>query len=315
MPDKSSSSPLESRLLDWLASQFGSDRRLRLPIGDDAAWLELTPEASCVLATDMLMAGVHFEPPPASPWERIGQKALGVNLSDLAAMAARPVAALVSLALPRGTSEADVRRLYDGMVSLADRFDLVIAGGDTNVYQGPLVVNVAVVGVPMGETVWTRGGGRPGDRLAVTGALGGSILGKHWCPEPRLEVAKALVESAVPITAAIDISDGLSLDLARLAQASGCGALVRSADIPIAPAARKLAQAGKSTALEHALTDGEDFELLIAFPSAAWRKVEALETLPVPLTVIGELTGEPGLWCEDERGKRRPLEPRGYWHG
>ncbi len=315
MPDKSSPSSLEARLLDWLATRFGSDRRLRLPIGDDAAWLDLAPEASCVLATDMLMAGVHFEPPPASPWERIGQKALGVNLSDLAAMAARPVAALVSLALPRGTSEADVRRLYDGVVSLADRFGMVIAGGDTNVYEGPLVLNVAVVGVPMGETVWTRGGGRPGDWLAVTGALGGSILGKHWCPEPRLETAAALVKAGVPVSAAIDISDGLSLDLARLAQASGCGAIVRAADIPIAPAAVQLAQDGGPTALEHALTDGEDFELLITLPPAAWQQVETLETLPVPLTVIGELTDEPGLWCEDEQGKRRPLEPRGYWHG
>ena len=315
MPDKSSPSPLEARLLDWLATQFGSDRRLRLPIGDDAAWLDLASETSCVLATDMLMAGVHFEPPPTSPWERIGQKALGVNLSDLAAMAARPVAALVSLAIPRGTSEAEVRRLYDGMVSLADRFDVVISGGDTNVYEGPLVVNVAVVGVPMGETVWTRGGGRPGDRLAVTGALGGSILGKHWCPQPRLETAAALVEAGVPISAAIDVSDGLSLDLARLAQASGCGAVVRAADIPIAPAAKKLALAGKPTALEHALTDGEDFELLVALPPGAWQQVEILETLPVRPTVIGELTDEPGLWCEDEHGKRRPLEPRGYWHG
>ncbi len=313
----SRSRPLEARLLDWLADRFGHDGRLGVPIGDDAACLAIPGSRQCVLATDMLLAGVHFEPPPESPWDRIGQKALGVNLSDLAAMGARPAAALISLALPHGTSDAEVQSLYRGMQRLADRFDVGIAGGDTNVWSGNLVINVAVVGLPVAQTVWRRSGGRAGDLLVVTGTLGGSLLQKHWCAEPRIPTAVCLAEAGIDVHAAIDVSDGLALDLHRLAQASRCGAVLTEKAIPVSGDARVLSSRcpeGPSP-FDRALADGEDFELLLAMSDSEHERASRLPDLPTPLLVVGRLTAEPGLWLEDATGRRRRLPPRGYLHG
>lgn len=162
---------------------------------------------------------------------------------------------------------------------------------------------------------WLRSGAQPGDEILVTGQFGGSILGRHLEFEPRVSEALALVERYA-IRAAIDVSDGLSLDLSRICRESRCGAEIETAAVPIAPAAEQLArQLGDgSTPLDHALGDGEDFELILAAPSAVAKKLLAEQPLETRLTRIGRFTPELGLWQLSADGARSPLAPRGYEH-
>jgi thiamine-monophosphate kinase len=242
---------------------------------------------------------------------RIGRKALAVNLSDLAAMGARPVACFVAVALPRQGGEALARGVYEGIFALARQFDTAIAGGDTNSWNGNLVINVTVVGEVDADKAWKRSGARPGDQILVTGEFGGSIRGKHFDFTPRVAEAMWLGANA-GIQAAIDVSDGLSLDLSRICQESGCGAVVDPAAIPIAAAAREMS-AGRSP-VEHALGDGEDFELILAVATEEAERLLSLQPLAVPLTRIGQFVAEPGLWSLAADGARAPLAPQGYEH-
>jgi thiamine-monophosphate kinase len=236
---------------------------------------------------------------------------MAVNLSDIAAMAGRPVAALASVGLPRRGGRALAEELYQGMREMADAFATPIVGGDTNSWDGPLVINVTLLGEATERGVVRRNGARPGDWLMVTGPLGGSILGKHLDFTPRVREALRLHEAA-PLHAMIDVSDGLAADVFHLCEESGCGAVLFAEAIPITDAARGMND-GRS-ALEHALGDGEDFELAFAVATEEGRKL--VETQPVPgvtLTRIGEFVVEKGLWIE-ENGRRRGLPPNGYVH-
>ncbi|MBW8883543.1 MAG: thiamine-monophosphate kinase [Planctomycetia bacterium] len=282
--------------------------------GDDAAILRMLDGANLVATTDMLMDGVDFELHRHES-ERIGRKALAVNLSDLAAMAASPVAALVSVALPRQGGEALAKRLYEGMLPLAAEFDCPIAGGDTNSWDGPLVISVTALGEVKPQRRWLRSGARPGDSILVTGEFGGSIRGRQFDFIPRVKEALWLAEHA-PIHAAIDVSDGLSLDLSRICEASHCGAVLDLASVPIAPAAHELVtkRNDSQTAIDNALGDGEDFELILAAPPEVAADLVARQPLCVPLTRIGEFIEQPGLFCSGKAGKREPLVPRGYEH-
>jgi thiamine-monophosphate kinase len=282
--------------------------------GDDAAILRVGAEANVVATTDMLMEGVDFALARHEP-ERIGRKALAVNLSDLAAMAAVPVAALVSLCLPRKGGEELAKRLLEGMVPLAAELDCPIAGGDTNSWEGPLVISVTALGEVPPERRWRRSGARPGDAILVTGEFGGSILRKQFDFRPRVREALWLAENAT-VHAAIDVSDGLSLDLSRICEASGCGAVIDLASVPITGAAEQLAGQLRdgTTALDHALGDGEDFELIVAIPADEAEELVAKQPLDVPLTRIGTFVSEAGLFSAGEGGKREPLTPRGYEH-
>jgi thiamine-monophosphate kinase len=245
----------------------------------------------------------------------VGRKALAVNLSDLAAMAARPVAALISLALPREGAESLARELYEGLLPLAERYDVAIAGGDTNSWDGRLVISVTVLGELAEHGPWRRGGGQPGDRVLVTGQFGGSILGRHFDFEPRVDEALQLA-SRYEIHAAIDVSDGLSLDLSRLAAESGCGAQLRLDAIPISADAHALAAESNDgrTALDHALSDGEDFELILTAEPGEAQRIVAEQPLGIPIADIGELVPDAGLWSIDASGARTPLAPRGFEH-
>jgi thiamine-monophosphate kinase len=305
---------MERDLVRWICERLPAHPRMLVGPGDDAAILRLAEDANLVATTDMLMEGVDFELPRHEA-ERIGRKALAVNLSDLAAMAASPVAALVSLALPRHGGEALTKRLYEGMLPLAAEFDCPIAGGDTNSWDGPLVLSVTALGeVPSGRR-WRRSGARPGDAILVTGSFGGSILGKQFEFTPRIVEALWLAEHA-EVHAAIDVSDGLSLDLSRLCEASGCGAALDPGQIPIAPAAEELARQkeDRSTPLDHALADGEDFELILAVPREAAKELLAGQPLETPLTMIGTFIAEPGLFAAGTDLRFHPLPPRGYEH-
>ena len=305
---------MEQKLIAYLRERLPSHPLLRVGIGDDAAVLKMAGADECVVTVDMLMDGVDFDLTTADP-QRVGRKSLAVNLSDLAAMASRPLACVVALALPRSGGMDLARALYEGMLPLAERYQLAIAGGDTNSWDAPLAISVTLLGTVTSTGPLRRCGARPGDRIVVTGAFGGSILGRHFDFEPRMEEAILLAER-YELHAGIDVSDGLSLDLARLCQESGCGALLETSAIPISADAHRLAaeRADGPTPLAHALGDGEDFELILAVAPSDVRRMLADQPLGVPLTAIGHFVSEPGLWHVAENGNRLPLVPCGFQH-
>jgi thiamine-monophosphate kinase len=305
---------MERDLVRWLCNRLPSHERLLTGAGDDAAILRVSAGRDLVATTDMLMDGVDFEL-TRHDLEQIGRKALAVNLSDLAAMAAEAVAALVSVALPRRGGEDLAKRLFEGMLPLAAEYDCPIAGGDTNSWDGPLVVSVTALGEVPHQRRWLRSGARPGDAILVTGQFGGSILGKQFSFTPRVREALWLAENAT-VHAAIDVSDGLSLDLSRVCEASGCGAVLDLTSIPVAAAAEELVQqsADDSTPLDHALADGEDFELVLAVPEDRAARLVAEQPLAVPLTRVGMFIAEQGLFARGKDGQRESITPRGYEH-
>lgn len=299
----------EFAFIDWLRHQAPADSRVLLGPGDDTAAVRLAPGSPVLVTTDMLLDGSCFILADAGP-RRVGRKAMAVNLSDIAAMAGRPTVAVVSVGLPRDGGRAMAEELYLGMREMADRFDTPIVGGDTNSWDGPLAISVTLLGEPTGRGPVTRSGARPGDWLLCTGPFGGSIHGHHLDFSPRVSEAIRLNEIA-DLHAMIDVSDGLAADIWHICTESQVGAVLRADAIPIADAA-KPATDGRS-ALDHALADGEDFELVFAVSPADGRRL--VETQPVPgitLTAIGECV-ESGLWLESD-GARRPLEPQGYVH-
>jgi thiamine-monophosphate kinase len=305
---------VELSFIRWLRERVAPSPQVVLGLGDDAAVLQPTAGMQLVVTTDMLMDGTDFHLSD-TPLARIGHKSLGVNLSDLAAMGARPLAAFVSVALPRSGGEAIAHGLYEGLLAMAAEYQIPIAGGDTNSWDGPLVVSVTAIGEVAQGRAWTRSGAKPGDQILVTGQFGGSILGKHLDVIPRLREAAWLAANA-RIHAAIDVSDGLSLDLARMTEESSCGAVLELDRIPISAAATQLAdeQANGTTPLEHALSDGEDFELILAVPPDEAKRLLELQPLDAPLTRIGQFIEQPGLWSTDAGGGLKPLEPRGWVH-
>jgi thiamine-monophosphate kinase len=305
---------MESEFIRWLRGRLPSHPMLPLGPGDDAAILRWGKDAECVLTVDMLTEGIDFELSKVAP-SRVGRKALAVSLSDLAAMAARPLGALVALALPRAGALALAQQLYEGLIPLAEQYQLAIAGGDTNTWDGPLVISTTLVGEVMPSGPLLRGGALPGDSIVVTGNFGGSLLGHQFDFEPRVQESLWL-KSHYPLHAGIDSSDGLSLDLWRLAEESGCGAELDVSKIPLAAAAFERArQLGDgSTALDHALGDGEDFELILAVPPQAAGEMVDQQPLECRLTRIGRFVPERGMWQVDESGVRRALTPRGYEH-
>ncbi|MEN6405848.1 MAG: thiamine-phosphate kinase [Thermoguttaceae bacterium] len=305
---------MELELIRRLRERLPAHPRLRLGPGDDAAVLEMADVDQCAVTVDLLTDHVDFELSEVGP-RRVGHKALAVNLSDLAAMAAEPLAGVIAVVLPRqGAAELAVA-LYEGILPLAERYQLALAGGDTNTWDGPLAISVTLLGRVTARGPLRRSGARPGDRLLATGSFGGSILGRHLDFEPRVREALKL-HAQYALHAGIDVSDGLSLDLSRVLEESRCGATIWADAVPVSDDARRLAERKNdgSTALDHALGDGEDFELLLAVPPGDAERMLADQPLAgVRLSELGEFTAEPGLWIRDHEG-RRPLEPRGWEH-
>jgi len=250
----------EFAYINWLRRLTPSHPHVLLGPGDDAAALKLSPSAPCLVTTDMLMDGSCFRLAEAGP-RRVGRKAMAVNLSDIAAMAGKPIAAVAAVGLPRQGGRALAEELYRGLRDMADAFDTALAGGDTNSWDGPLVISVTVIGEATGRGPVTRAGARAGDWLLVTGPLGGSIFGKHLDFMPRVREAMQM-HTLADLHAMIDVSDGLAADVHHICEESRCGAVLRAEAIPLTPQASALAD-GRSP-LEHGLSDGEDFELVFA---------------------------------------------------
>ncbi len=300
----------ELSFVEWLREQQPRVHRgVALGIGDDMAVVEHRGDLLAV-TSDMLLEGVHFDS-ATQPFRAIGHKAMACSLSDCAAMAVKPIGATVSLAIPHTTTWLDVQAMYTGMWDIANDYNLAIVGGDTTRWQHPLVIDVAMFAQPFdGIDPVTRYGARVGDGLFVTGPLGGSLLGRHLTFGPRVVEAKMLAVSlGSSLHALMDISDGLSLDVHRLCQASRVGARLDEAMLQDAvhSDAIKASKRDSRSPLEHALHDGEDFELLLATSTDI--KIDG-----VTLLQIGHIT-ESGLEIRTLDGSIEPLEPKGFVHG
>jgi len=308
---------LEQELLVWLRENLPTSGRHSVGLGDDAAVLAGFGQTDVVVTTDMLTEGVDFLLEQVDP-QQVGHKSLGVNLSDLAAMAAEPVAAFVSLVLPRqGSGQLTPLKLaielYRGMIPLAEKLGVEIAGGDTNTWDGPLAISITAIGQTTSRGPLTRSRGQVGDQLLVTGHVGGSILGRHLLVEPRVREA-LLLQERYQLNAGIDVSDGLGLDVSRLAEASLVGAMLELGAIPVSDAAHQLGQRDGLSAVDHALGDGEDFELVLAVSEQEARRILSEQPLQVPVTRIGTLIETRGLWQTSDQGQRKPLVACGYEH-
>jgi thiamine-monophosphate kinase len=281
-------------------------------IGDDCAVLRTDPADDLLLKTDMLVEDVHFRIAGTRP-EDVGWKALAVNVSDIAAMGGRPLHAVLSLALrPELTGEfAD--GLVRGLLECAARYGVALVGGDTNSTAGPAVVNVALTGrVPRGRAV-LRSGARPGDAICVTGALGGSLAGRHLRVTPRVEEAAALVAGGV-VHAMIDVSDGLSSDLGHVLDASGAGAEVFADRVPVHDDAVAMSRADGRPPLRHALDDGEDFELLFTVAPERAPELVARGLAGTRVSHVGTITAGRQFVLVGADGARTAIGRGGYDH-
>jgi thiamine-monophosphate kinase len=285
-------------------------------IGDDCAVLRPRAGEELVVTTDLSLEGTHFR----REWHEarsVGHRCLARGLSDIAAMGAKPMAAFLSLAVPADTPQAWMDDFFKGFLALADRYETTLAGGDVSQAQSGIVADVMVLGSAKRGRALLRSTARVNDIIYVTGALGASaavldamVAGKqpprsedsrrHFYPEPRIAVGDFLAKRKLA-RAMIDCSDGLSVDLGHICEESGVGAIVNRDLLPIAPGAT----------LEQALHGGEDYELIFTAPVKAKIPVEIDG---VPVTEIGWITRERGLYVSDLRNPPQPLEPRGWQH-
>ena len=302
--------PGEFEYISWLRSRTPADRRVTVGPGDDTAVLR--PSTRPVLVTvDMLMDGTDFHISAVGP-RAAGRKAMAVNLSDIAAMAGIPTAAVVSVALPRQAGRPFAEEIYAGLREMADEFGVALVGGDTNSWDSPLAISVTLLGEATDRGPVLRTGAKPGDWILTTGPFGGSILGHHLRFTPRVRESLALHEAA-DLHALIDVSDGLAADLHHIIEESRCGAVLFAESIPLTDAARERSRATGSSPLEHALGDGEDFELVFAVsPTDGERLLRDQPVRGVALAKIGECI-DAGFWLE-EGDRRRRLGPAGWVH-
>ena len=323
--DMSAEDRLIARFFKPVASAPGA-----LGLSDDAAFIK--PPAGCdlVLTTDAIVGGVHFFPDDAA--REVASKAMRVNLSDLAAKGASALGFLLSLALPKETGEAWLEDFAQGLRGDAVLFGCPLFGGDTVRTPGPVTISVAMFGsVPEGTMV-RRAGARPGDRIFVSGSIGDAALGlalrkganwpldeaqrrhlssRYLLPQPRMALAEAVRRHA---SAAMDVSDGLAGDLAKLCRVSNAGAEIDVAQVPLSAAA-KAVLAAEPAMLETALTGGDDYEIVCTVPPA---KVEgfraAAQAANVPIAEIGRIGAGEGVRLRGPGGQAMRFKRVSFSH-
>ncbi|HUA16291.1 MAG TPA: thiamine-phosphate kinase [Verrucomicrobiae bacterium] len=295
-------------------------------IGDDCAVLRLPSSKNAgddeiLVTTDFSLEGIHFRRVWHSP-EVVGHRCLTRGLSDVAAMGGTPVAAFLSLALPRTLAQVWIERFAKSLIGLAKRHGVVLAGGDTAESPDGILADIIVVGtVPKGRAI-LRSGARPGDRIFVSGELGCGVAAlvekmrgrkvresdylRHFYPEARLELGRALREQRLA-SAMIDMSDGLSTDLGHLCEESGVGAEIKADSIPRA----RVGRPAREVALDLALHGGDDYELLFTVRPG---KHVPEKIAGVTVTEIGRITRSRKLGLRDATGFIRKLAPRGWEH-
>lgn len=308
-----------------------------LNLADDAAVLP-PPEGGqhTVVSMDTLVSGIHFL--PDDPADLVARKAMRVNLSDMAAMGARPLGVFLSVAVSPAEDDAWMDRFTEGLEQDLRAFDVGLLGGDTVATPGPATFSITILGtVPPGAHL-SRGGGRPGDRLWVSGTIGDAALGlkvlqgdlqflcedqrgaladRYHVPRPRVALGLGLRGLA---TAALDISDGLAADLEHMCRASGCAARVEVASVPLSAMARRCVEAD-ATLWDAVLGGGDDYEVLFAASPARDTAIRALGArLDVPLTPVGDLmpapagNGAPLVYLLGQTGAPLTLATKGYSH-
>jgi thiamine-monophosphate kinase len=299
-------------------------------IGDDCAVLRLGPnrgnrgnaeQNDTLVTTDFSLEGIHFRR-DWHPAQSVGHRCLARGLSDIAAMGGEPVAAFLSLALPQGLPKSWVEEFLYGLLTLAKRYSLILAGGDTAESPNGILADIMVLGtVPKGKSV-LRSGARPGDRIYVSGNLGGSAAAivemnkkpkrklntqhypRHFLPEPRIELGRILREKGL-VSAMIDTSDGLSTDLAHICEESGVGAEILAEAIPRASVGKPAREVG----LEFALHGGEDYELLFTAPRS--KRIPS-RIAGVPITMIGHITRRRRMSLMNKNGVGCKLVAQGW---
>jgi thiamine-monophosphate kinase len=306
----------EFELISRLTRSLPTNKTVVVGAGDDCAVLDMgLADRLLLFKTDAVVEGIHFT--AGAPPEKIGHKALGRCLSDIAAMAGTPTAALVTIGLPRNFATEFAEGIYAGLNALARRHEVAVVGGETTTNPERTLISVALLGwAPRGKAA-LRSGAEVGDAIFVSGELGGSMAGKHLEFEPRLVEARWLAQH-FSLHAMLDVSDGLAGDLRHILKASKVGAELLSTAIPISRGARHAAKAESAAKppLLAALTDGEDFELLFTVASReavplldAWKK----EFPKVALSCIGKIKAGEGITIRDKEGVR-PLTVHGYAH-
>jgi thiamine-monophosphate kinase len=325
----------ERALIDRIRQRFpDSPGTLAIGIGDDAAVAAGVRGELQVLTTDALVEGIHFDL-AFSSFADVGYKALAVNVSDIAAMGGTPRLALLSLILPERLTLADIDGLLDGFAEMASEAGVVLAGGNIARSPGPLVVDVTAIGDVRPRRVLTRGCGRPGDVLYVTGAIGAARAGLGWLreagpgvpesaemapltarhrrPAPRLRIG-AILGRTRTATACMDLSDGLADAVSAIARASGTGAIVEAKALPIPDGARRWFGARGQDPVMTALAGGDDYELLFSVPPRRHGRLRTVirQGRGVPVTRIGELTSAPAILLKTD-GATEPL-PSGFTH-
>jgi thiamine-monophosphate kinase len=294
---------------------------VRLGIGDDCAALRIPPGHEALVTTDFSIEGVHFRRAWHPP-EVIGHRCLTRGLSDIAAMGGHPVAAFLSLAVPRTLPQNWIDRFLVGLLGLADSFEMTLAGGDVAQSSGGILTDIVVVGsAPKGKAV-ARSGANPGDRIYVTGELGGSAAAlkllfsrrklrpadfpQHFDPHPRVAIGEFLRKKRLA-SAMIDLSDGLSTDLAHICEESGVGAEIHAEDIPLA----QIRKPRRKVDLQSAMHGGEDYELLFTAPSS---KHIPSRIAGISITQIGRIIRGKRRVLLNEHGVGSELRPQGWEH-
>lgn len=301
----------------------GPNHTILTGIGDDCAVLRPVAGHDLLVTTDFTLEGIHFRRDWHPP-ESVGHRCLARGLSDIAAMGGEPVAIFLSLAVPRDMPQSWVNRFARGLISLAEKHGAALAGGDTAESPNGIVADIIVVGSVPKDKAILRSGAKPGDRIYVTGQLGGSAAAvakmraqpqknvnprdytRHFYPEPRIELGPILREQNLA-SAMIDTSDGLSTDLAHICEESGVGTEIDSSLIPRA----HVGKPSKPVDLDLALHGGEDYELLF---TARQRQRIPKKIAGVPVTPIGQISRSRGIFIRDVGGIVHPFQPQGWEH-
>jgi thiamine-monophosphate kinase len=314
----------EFGLIGQIAKKVAASPSVPLGIGDDAAALLPTPGTVTLITSDMLLEGVHFDLAFCDA-RSLGRKSLAVNLSDLAAMGAQPRHFLLGLALPASVDMAVVDGFMEGIIEQADRFGVILVGGDTCASKGGIAISITALGEQRPELVLKRGGAAVGDLVYLTGTVGDSAAGlvelrkgvrggylaaRQLDPEPRVQAGVALAEGRAA-SAMIDVSDGVLADLGHICEMSGVGARVSVAALPLSDDYR--AACGDDPTL--ALSGGEDYELLFCSRPEKRNEVEEiLRSVGLPVAVIGEITSGGGVEVVTADGEKSTPTSRGFDH-
>lgn len=301
--------PREDEITTWFRQQSHvNSADFPIGIGDDMAEVRIEG-TSVLITTDMLLDGTHFDLKTAT-LRQVGYKAMAVSLSDCAAMATVPVAAVVAVALPPRFGTGQLKELHAGIALAADKYDCPLIGGDITSWRAdhPFAVNVTMLSRRAQNAPVRRDGARVGDAICVTGSLGGSLRRKHLEFEPRVSEALTIAQT-VTVNAMMDISDGLSTDLNRICTQSGVGAVVEAASVPISEDARL-----QDDPLKAALHDGEDFELLFTLTPEQCDRLLSTWHGRLPITRIGHTTEAKGMRLQTADHQVVSLVPGGYDH-